>query len=331
MHVRTNYSVLSLLIFIAASMQEFTVSSVLTLAFLFLHGVAEAKEVRPPVGQSYYLTKVNILGEELIGGADVLILNSTKDCFVCNKSEIIDDSSSYFEDTEAFYSSIAEDYNLGIQLKRDFTLGLTLDKTTKSISKTNRTIKRSTVNVLSKIGHCVVKPECIYDKSYHTLSPHSLSVFESLPRETTQGGGISAYDHFLNEFVYQIVTGVTYGSPMYQHCFSKAEQTYNERNYTVRACVAFSGENDVTKTNISTCAGITQEEAEATSSLEVQTPLVIQGGTAETRAKLYAERTSELIAIFLAEASMEELIYVLSHQFGQYLDKSTLAQNIMQK
>ena len=178
---------------------------------LLLQRVADATNVRPPVGQSYYLAKTDILGEELIGGADVLILNTTQDCFVCNKSEIIYDSSSYFENTAAFYSSIAEDYNLGAQLKRDFILGVTLDSTTKSISETNRTVKGSALNVLSKIGHCVVKPECIYDEGYHTLSPYFLSVFESLPRQTTHWGGIynfSAYDNFLNEFGSHIVTGV---------------------------------------------------------------------------------------------------------------------------
>ena len=293
-------------------MQKFAAMSlVLFSALLILQRVADATDVHPPVGQSYYLANTDILGEELIGGADVLILDSTQNCFVCNKSEIIDDSSTYFENTEAFYSSIAEDYKLGAQLKRDFTLGVTLDSTTRSVSQTNRTVKGSTVNVLSKIGHCVVKPECIYDEGYHTLSPHLLSVFESLPRETTQGGGkynFSAYDHFLNEFGSHIVTGVTYGSRMYQHCFSTSEQTYNERNYTVRACVAFSGGTEVTQTNISTCAGITQEEVDASSSLEVSTRLVIRGGTKETRAKLYAERTNELIAKFLGEASMEEPI-----------------------
>ena len=87
-----------------------------------------------------------------------------------------------------------------------------MDAKTKSISETNRTIKGSTLNVLSKIGHCVVKPECIYNESYQTLSEHFLSAFEGLPRQTTQGGGVynfSAYDNFLNEFGSHIVTGVT--------------------------------------------------------------------------------------------------------------------------
>jgi len=283
------------------------------LSLLFHLRVADAKPagVQPPVGQVYYLATTDLLGEELIGGATVLILNNTQDCFVCNKSEIIDDDSSYFENTEAFYSSIAESSNLGAALKRDFTLGFTLDQTTRSISQSNRTVKGSTLNVLSKVGHCVVKPECIFDESYHTLSQHFVSEFENLPRSIELPGGklnFTAYEKFLNEFGSHVVTGVTYGSRMYQHCFSQSEEDYDERNFTVRACVAFSGGTDVTKMNISTCAGITREEAEASSSLEVSTRLVIRGGTKETRAKLYAERTSELISQFLTEASWEEPI-----------------------
>ena len=76
----------------------------------------------------------------------------------------------------------------------------------------------------------------------------------------------------------------------------------------MRACVAFSGGSVVTKTNVSTCAGITQVEAETSSSLEVSTRLIIRGETKETRAKLYTERTGELIAKFLAEANWEEPI-----------------------
>ena len=292
-------------------MLKFVASLPLTL--LLLQGAANAKDVRPPAGQSYYLATTDILGEELIGGANVLIVNSTNDCFVCNKSEIIDSGTSYFENTESFYSSISESYNLGAQLKRDFTLGVTLDATTKSISSTNRTIKGSTLDVLSKIGHCVIRPECIYNESYHTLSPNFLSTFESLPKDPgyVKGGSevdFSAYKHFLNEFGSHIVTGVIYGSRLYQHCFSKSEQKYSERNYTVRACVAFSGGSDVTKLNVSACAGISKEEAEASSSLEVTTRLVIRGGTKKTRAQLYAERTSELLAKFLSEASNEEPI-----------------------
>ena len=283
------------------------------LSLLFQLRVADDKpgDVRPPVGQVYYLANTDLLGQELSGGATVLNLNNTQGCFVCNKSEITENDFSYFENTEAFYSSIAESYNLGAALKKDFTLGFTLDQTTKSISQSNRTVKGSTLNVFSKVGHCLVKAECIYDESYHTFSQHFISEFEKLPRNTDLPGGklnFTAYEHFLNEFGSHVVTGVTYGSRMYQHCFSRSEHDYDQRNFTVRACVAFSGGTDVTKTNISTCAGITKEEAEASASLEVTTRLVIRGGTPETRAKLYAERTNELIAQFLTEASWKEPI-----------------------
>lgn len=302
---------------------------------LFSQLEVQTKDLHPPVGQAFYLAKTNLLGEELIGGAPVLILNSTEDCFVCNKSEIIDNDSAYFENTEAFYSSIAENYKLGAELKKDFTLGLTLDQTTKSISKSNRTVKGSTLNVLSKAGHCVVKPECIYDESNHTFSQQFTTAFESLPRSVGPPGqgyyNFTAYEKFLNEFGSHVVTGVTYGSRMYQHCFSQSEENYDERDFTVRACVAFAGGTNITKTNISTCAGITQEEAEASSSLEVTTRLIIRGGTKETRSKLYVERSGELIAQFLAEANWEELLDILLQQYGLYLDKDTSVQNIMQK
>lgn len=110
--------------------------SLVVIFSLFSQLEVQAKDLHPPVGQVFYLAKTNLLGEELIGGAPVLILNNTEDCFVCNKSEIIDNDSTYFENTEAFYSSVAENCKLGAELKKDFTLGLTLDQTTKSISKT---------------------------------------------------------------------------------------------------------------------------------------------------------------------------------------------------
>ena len=95
---------------------------------------------------------------------------------------------------------------------------------------------------------------------------------------------------------------------MYLHCFSQSEQNYDERSFTARACVAFTGGTNISKTSISTCAGITQEEAEASSFLEVATRLIIRGGTKETRSKLYVKRSGELIAQFLAEANWEEPI-----------------------
>ena len=298
------------IMFFAVSMLK--ASLALFSALLLLRKVVDAQDApaRPPIGQSYYLPTTDILGEELIGGPTVLTIATN--CLVCGKSEIVDDDSTFFKDTGVFYSSITEDYSLGAQLKRDFTLGFTLDQTTRGISEKNRTIKGSTLDVLSKAGHCVVKSECIYNDDYQSLSPDFLSAFEALPRDifntVIEGYYFTDYEHFLNQFGSHIVIGVTYGSRMYQHCFSTSEQTYDERDYTVRACVAFSGGNDVTEANISTCAGITQEEVDASSSLEVSTRLVIRGGTKETRAQLYAERTSELIAQFLSEASMDEPI-----------------------
>ena len=209
-------------------------------------------------------------------------------------------------------SSIAESYNLGAALKKDFTLRLTLDQTTKSISKSNRTVKGSTLNMLSKVGHCVANPGCIYDESMHTLSKNLILTFKSLPRSVGPPGrgyyNFTAYEKFLNQFGSHVVTGVTYGSRMYQLCFSQSEQNYDERNFTMRACVAFTGGTNITKTNISTCAGITREEADTSSSLEVTTRLVIRGGTKGIRAKLYVERTSELIAQLLAQANWKEPI-----------------------
>ena len=295
--------------FVAVSMLK--ASLALFSALLLLGRVAEAEDypIDPPVGQSYYLATTDLLGEELTIGETILILDDG--CLSCAESKIVADSSTYFNDTESFYSSIAEDYNLGAQLKRDFTLGFTLDQTTKSISESKRSIKGSTLDVLSKVRHCVVKPECIYNKDHQSLTPEFKKIFEALPKDTSVGEGkydFTAYARFLQAFGTHIVTGVTYGSRMYQHCFSTSEQTYNERDYTVRACVAFSGGTDVTKSNISTCAGITQSEAEASNSLEVTTRLVIRGGTKETRARLYAERSSDLISEFLKEASTEEPI-----------------------
>ena len=62
---------------------------------------------------------------------------------------------------------------------------------------------------------------------------------------------------------------------MYQHCFSKSEEQYTAHNYTVKACVASSGGTDITKLNISACAGISKEEVDTSSSLEATTRLVI--------------------------------------------------------
>ena len=293
-------------------MKKVAVCLVLFSAFQLLQRVADATDVTPPVGQSFFIAKKDLLGEELLGGSDILMLNNTQDCFVCDSMEIVDDSASYFENTNSFYSSITETYSLGIQLKKDFTLGVTLDATTRSVSETNRTIKGSTLSVESKVGQCVIRPECIYDESYHTMSSNFLSDFENLPRdigaETIFNIDLSAYDHFFNQFGSHIVTGVTYGSKMYQHCFSKSEKEYSQRDYTVRACIALSGGIGKVSGNISACAGISEEEAEASTRLDVTTRLVLRGGTKETRTQLYADRTSELIAKFLNEANLEEPI-----------------------
>ena len=52
------------------------ISSVLVFS-LFLQLGVHAKDLRPPVGQVFHLAKTDLLAEELIGGAPVLILNGT--------------------------------------------------------------------------------------------------------------------------------------------------------------------------------------------------------------------------------------------------------------
>ena len=293
----------------------FTADMKIILFALVLH-LGTAYAVTSPVGEAFYVPKEDVLGEHLFGGSTVLA-NLPDDCFTCDNASITTNYFDYFENTKMFYQQTAQTYSLGGELERDFTLGGTLDATTGKISSTNRTIKGSTLNVVAKNGVCKIRPQCLHDKSIDILSPDFQADFEALPRVIRKQVvphlplykyDFSAYEHFLNQWGSHIVTGVTYGARLYQHCFSKVEEDYSYRNYSVRACVAFNGGTDTTKVNISGCAGISKQEASTSMSMETTTRLILRGGTAETRAKLAVERTNDLIAKFLTELDSAEPI-----------------------
>ena len=81
---------------------------------------------------------------------------------------------------------------------------------------------------------CLFLPRRTLCDAYH-------KEFESYLGPPGQGYfNFTAYEKFLNQFGSHVVTEVIYESRMYQHRFSQSEQNYNERNFAVRACVAFS-------------------------------------------------------------------------------------------
>jgi len=96
---------------------------------------------------------------------------------------------------------------------------------------------------------------------------------------------------------------------MYQHRFSQSEQNYNERNFTVRACVAFSFRWIWRFKNkrFYPCCYNSRRSRDKFIPWSYH-PINHKRRNKKTRAKLYTGRTGELIAKFLAEANYEEPI-----------------------
>ena len=149
--------------------------------------------------------------------------------------------------------------------------------------------------------------ECINNQD---LTDNLIQDFEQLPSQVERPwltSFWSNYEHFLRKYNSHLVTQVTYGSSIYQHCFSDSSNQYTKQEYTIKACVDFAGPTPAGKLGVKACSDVTQQDIDSVSTLKTSAKTVLRGGSLETRSSLYKSRTSELITKFLAEANVSKI------------------------
>ena len=271
-------------------------------AFTMLILLGAAAQSHPSIGRSFYIPKYNLLGEDLFGGYNFFKRIPDK-CIKTQKLNVNYDADAYFSNTKSFYNSLSTQSSLSVELQSDFTMGRTLDATTKSISGNTRTVSGVTLDIHAARSMDYLEATCAHDL---VLNNNVRRSFEQLPRKINKPWKKSSwfkYKLFLETYGSHVVKQVVYGSSIYQHCFAESSKDYTKREFSVKACVQLEGPTQVGKLGVKACGNISQEEIQSVQSLATSSLLILRGGSAKTRAKLDKYRTKDLIVKFLFEAN----------------------------
>ena len=270
------------------------VFSLFTLLLLYGAAAAEAYQAG---GTSYFIPDYNLLGDDMVGGYHVF-KDLPQDCIIHTEFPVLDSVEKHVKNTEAFYSNLATLASISGELTTDFTMGTTLDATTQLTSGSERTVSGFTFVLHSRASEDVLQASCMAGELDDTLA----QTFESLPQKIDMPWLTSSwpeYESFLKTYGSHVVRNVHYGCSLYQHTYATASKEYTQREFEIKACGDIAGPTG--NLDVSVCSGVTAEDIASVSSMESSSRFVARGGTDETRAQLYAERTDELITKFLSE------------------------------
>ena len=270
---------------------------------LVLHGATSEYAIAADVvGQGFYLPEFDLSAKNLLGGHK--IFNSMPvNCLSKSIENSVLSHFTFFSNTADFYTSLSSTSSLSAGLRNSFTLGVTLDSTTSSVSGTSRKIKGTTLQISSINSAVSLIATCTHTTL--ELAPNFAQEFEMLSatiKKPWLEAEWSQYKDFLKKYGSHIVEVVELGTSIYQHCFSKETESYSQRQFKVKACANLAGPTNVGKVNVTACAGISKKETGFDSNIDTSSRLVVRGGSEETRALLYSSRTNENIEKLIKEA-----------------------------
>jgi hypothetical protein len=113
------------------------------------------------LGKAIYLPKVDLLGDIPNGASFFKKFPET--CLRKVTLAITTKDQSFYKNTGEFYKSIATETGLEAKYEGHFSLGASLDATTKSVSGSKREVSGTSLNLATKAYEQQLKPNCLYD------------------------------------------------------------------------------------------------------------------------------------------------------------------------
>jgi hypothetical protein len=118
------------------------------------------------LGKSIYVPREDLLGDIPNG-----ISFYTKIPDACKRKVNLATTTkdqSFYKNTGEFYKSIATETGLDAKYEGHFSLGASLDVTTKSVSGSKREVSGTSLNLATKAYEEQVKPNCLYNTEKHS-------------------------------------------------------------------------------------------------------------------------------------------------------------------
>lgn len=275
----------------------------LLLVVVFLHKEAASQYI----GAGIYVPGRDLLGGNLLGGRT--IYEGIEQCIRSTTTiPTIKIHTRRYENTASFYQSVTTETSISGELQGDFTMGVTLEATTKNVAGSTKRVSGFTYKAYSQASVDYQDAKCVEGLS---LDDGLIQSFESLPTtiENVQNkNSWIEYETFLKRFGSHVFVEVSRGSSIYMHTFAKESADYSEKDFKVKACINLVVPTEAGLSNASICSGVTKEDIKNVSKMDMTALFIARGGSDETRAKVADPtlRNDALIAKFLSEAKVTD-------------------------
>jgi len=215
----------------------------------------------------------------------------------------------YYENSRAFYSSLATQSELDVSLQSSYTLGVSLQVATKSKSSETNKVSGMSLNAVAINEKILVRRGCL-EGDEASLTDRFLADLEDLPakiEEPWEKSSWEPYNSFLKTYGSHVITSVTLGASFRQMIFAESSKSYSERDFEVKSCLSLAGPTAAGELGFKACADITESEKSKASQISTSDKVFVLGGSLDTRNKLLDQETRsvEEIQKLLDEASDE--------------------------
>ena len=260
------------------------------------------------LGKAIYLPEANLFGD--FQELERTIYKPLKpECFIDEKKRIQSSRKfmEYYENSRAFYSSLATQSELDVSLQSSYTLGVSLQVATKSKSSQSNKVSGISLNAVAINEKILVRRGCL-EGDEATLTDQFLSDLETLPlkiEEPWERFSWEPYYNFLRTYGSHIITSVTLGTCVKQMTFAESSKSYSERDFEVKSCLSFAGPTAAGELGLKACTDITQSEKSEASKISTSDKVFVFGGIPDTRNKVLdpETRSPKVIQKLLDEAS----------------------------
>jgi hypothetical protein len=275
------------------------------LKFMFLLIAVRSSTVSSSaIGQGIELRKYDIVGAVVDSGSPIFA-KVPKNCVIAQEAYQSKNTITYYKDTKSFYKSIGTKSGIDAKLQSDYTLGFTLDATTKSVSGSSRNVSGNTLLTMASASKDILKSSCLYNQPLGESLVEDLSRLPTTIKRPWWSSSWEDYDRFLTKYGSHVVSTIVYGSSISQMSFAEFTSDYSQKDFEINSCVKLvgPGASEEKMNSISVCTGVTKEEIDKSSTYSMSDTLVVNGGSPETRNELLEHRTNELVHQFLNEAN----------------------------
>ena len=240
-------------------------------------------------------------------------------CFIDEKEKIQSSRKfmEYYENNNAFYSSLVTQSQLDVSLQSSYTLGVSLKVVTKSKSSQTNKVSGMSLNAVAITEKLLVRRGCL-EGDEATLKEQFVKDFELLPEKIEKPWETSPwepYHSFLKTYGTHVITSVTLGTSFRQMTFAESSKSYSERDFEVKSCLSLASPTTAGEVGLKACADISQSEKSTASKMSTSDKVFALGGSLDTRNKLLDQKTRspEEIQKLLNEA--EKAFASIEHTF----------------